>query len=188
MDCGGVLLTVDRRCLPSAATTAAETPATATTGAVGQFSGAAWARTSAHGDASQCSGAVEHAFENRTARTAGSASLQSEAKISMIGRTNPPAQLVCGERFEGSRVRHRRTFTTEWAAINFRQALTREIGRTRVEASALALCTLSPAPNCTGDAAPSWARAWLSWHQLERFRCAFRFQRCISNRCLAVGP
>jgi hypothetical protein len=45
----------------------------------------------------ECSGAVEHAFENRTARTAGSASLQSEAKISMIGRTDPLAQLVCGD-------------------------------------------------------------------------------------------
>ena len=64
MDCGGVLLTVDRRCLPSAATSAAETPAPATTGGVGQFSGAAWAGTSARCDASQGSGAVEHAFES----------------------------------------------------------------------------------------------------------------------------
>jgi hypothetical protein len=92
------------------------------------------------------------------------------------------------ETFEASRVRNRSTFTTEQAATNLRQALTGEIGRARVEVSALALCTLSPPPNCTGDAAPSWARAWLSWHQLEGFRCAFRFQRCISNRCLAVGP
>jgi hypothetical protein len=74
MDCGGVLLTVDSRCLPSAATTAAETPAAATTGGVGQYSGAAWASTSAYGNASQRSGAVEHAFGNRTARTARSAS------------------------------------------------------------------------------------------------------------------
>src|SRR5437879_3643798 len=96
MDCCGVFLTVDRRCLPSAATTAAEAPATATTGGVGQFSGAAWARTSAHGDASQCSGAGEHAFEDGTARSTGSASLQTEAKVSEIGRSNPPAQLVRG--------------------------------------------------------------------------------------------
>jgi len=110
MDCGGVLLTVNRRCLPSAATTAAKTPGSAATGGVGQYSGAAWAGTSACCDASQGSGAVEHAFANRTARSAGSARLQSEAKIGEIGRIDPPAQVVrasgdlqsVGTRFEGS--------------------------------------------------------------------------------------
>jgi len=96
MDCGGVLLTVDDGCLPSAATRAAKAPASATTGGVGQFSRAAWAGTSASCDTSQSSGAVEHAFGKRTARPVGSASLQSEAQIREIGPTNPPAQLVRG--------------------------------------------------------------------------------------------
>lgn len=91
MDGGGVLLTVDGRSLPSAATIAAKTPASATTSGVGQFSGAAWAGTSAYCDASQGSGAVEHAFAHRTARIAGSASLQSEAKISEIGASTAPS-------------------------------------------------------------------------------------------------
>src|SRR5450756_2176195 len=64
MDGGRVLLTVDARRLPSAATTAAKTPASATTGGVGQFSGAAWAGTFADPDKNQSSGAVEHAFES----------------------------------------------------------------------------------------------------------------------------
>ena len=137
MDCGGVILTVDRRCLPRAATTAAETPATATTGRVGQFPGAAWARTSAHGDASQCSGAVEHAFGNRTARTAGSASLQPEAKISEIGRTDPPAQLVrassdiqsVGTRFDGSHL-------NQFQRVDIFAGASRITGRIVVEHSA----------------------------------------------------
>src|SRR5258708_4102327 len=99
MDCGGVLPAIDGRCFPRATTTSAKTPPSATTGGVGQFSGAAWAGTSANCHASESSDAVEHAFANGTAGIAGSARLQSEAKISEIGRTNPPAQLVrgCGD-------------------------------------------------------------------------------------------
>jgi len=96
MDCSGVLLTVDDGCLPSAATSAAKAPAPATKGAVGQFSGAAWAGTFGYCDSSQSSRTVEHAFAKRSARMGGSASLQSEAEVSEIGRTNPPAQLARG--------------------------------------------------------------------------------------------
>src|SRR5260370_27873394 len=60
VDCGRVLLSVDGRCLPSAATTAAETPATTTTGGAGQFSSATGPRTSAHGNPNQCTRAVDH--------------------------------------------------------------------------------------------------------------------------------
>src|SRR5258708_17181113 len=66
VDCGGVLLAVDSRCFPSAATSAAETPASATTGGVGQFPGAPWAGTFADGDTSESSRARQHAFPDRT--------------------------------------------------------------------------------------------------------------------------
>ena len=114
MYCGGVLLTVDDGYLPSAATGAAKAPASATTGGVGQISGAAWAGTFAYRDASQSSRAVEHTFGNRTARIAESASLRSEAKISEIGRTDPPAQFAgargdlqyAGTGFDGSNLHY----------------------------------------------------------------------------------
>src|SRR5690349_13046321 len=92
MDCGGVLLPVDGRCLPSAAASSARTPASAITGGVGEISGAAGPGTTAYCDTSQSRGAVEHMCANR--KRAGSASVQSEAKISEIGWINPPVQLA----------------------------------------------------------------------------------------------
>src|SRR5260370_29795288 len=93
MDCGRVLLTVDDGCLPSATTSTAKAPASATKVRVGQFSKAARAGTFADSNTSQSSGAIEHAFAKCYRSECGSAILQPEAKISEVGRTDPLAEV-----------------------------------------------------------------------------------------------